>query len=117
MLNDGNMSGVSPLDLPVLPDGWAYRELGDLLQDSGLSYGIVQPGQEDPTGVPILRVKNIRHGRVIADDVLRVTKDVEAGFQRTRLRGGEVLLTLVGTVGEVAITPSFVKDWNVARAI
>lgn len=117
MPNSDELSGVVSLELPNLPQGWACSELDDLLQDNGLSYGIVQPGSEDPAGVPILRVKNIRRGRVLADDVLRVSKDIEAGYQRTRLDGGEVLLSLVGSVGEVAIAPPFTSGWNVARAI
>lgn len=117
MLSNDGPSALATLDLPALPEGWTYRELGDLLQPNGLSYGIVQPGADDPNGVPILRVKNIRNGRVIADDVLRVFKGIEEDYRRTRLRGGEVLLTLVGSVGEVAVALPSVKGWNVARAI
>lgn len=100
-----------------LPDGWVYRELDDLLIPNGLAYGVVQPGSEDPMGVPVLRVKNIRRGRVLTDEVLRIKKEIEASYQRTRLAGGEVLLSLVGSVGEVAVAPPSVAGWNVARAI
>ncbi|MBK7977449.1 MAG: restriction endonuclease subunit S [Deltaproteobacteria bacterium] len=36
---------------------------------------------------------------------------------RTRLQGGELLLTLVGTVGETAIVPDALRGWNTARAV
>ena len=49
--------------------------------------------------------------------MLKVEASVEAKFKRSRLRGGEVLLTLVGTLGEVAIVPENLKGWNVARAV
>ncbi|MEV0590860.1 hypothetical protein [Nonomuraea cavernae] len=111
------MSKSEILDLPSLPDGWAYRDLESLLENNGISYGIVQPGIEDPLGVPILRVKNIRNRKVAVDDVLRVSREIEDKYQRTRLRGGEVLLTLVGTVGESSIAPPSLAGWNVARAI
>jgi len=117
MFDDNEPTGVAVVDLPPLPDGWTYRTLGDLLRPNGLSYGVVQPGSENPTGIPILRVKNIRRGRVLTDDVLRVSRDIEANYQRTRLKGGEVLLSLVGSVGEVAIAPAISEGWNVARAI
>jgi len=117
MLSNEESTVTETFDLPILPEEWICRELGDLLQENGLSYGIVQPGADDPGGVPIIRVKNVRNGRVVADDVLRVAENVEAGYRRTRLKGGEVLLSLVGSVGEVAIAPSFVENWNVARAI
>ena len=48
---------------------------------------------------------------------MRVSQQVEASYTRTRLRGGEVLLTLVGTLGEAAVVPAELAGWNVARAV
>jgi type I restriction enzyme S subunit len=106
-----------PDELPVIPEGWRYESLGDLVEERGVSYGIVQPGSETTDGVPIVRVNNIRNGRIDTSDMLKVGADIEAKFQRSRLRGGEVLLTLVGTLGEVAIVPDNLRGWNVARAV
>jgi type I restriction enzyme S subunit len=108
---------TAELDLPEIPSGWKYCALEELLESNTLSYGIVQPGSEDPCGVPILRVKNIRRGQVLLDDVLRIDPAVENIYQRTRLSGGEVLVSLVGSVGETAIAPSALSGFNVARAI
>src|SRR5437016_2348366 len=106
-----------PADAPELPDDWRYELLGDLVDDRGISYGIVQPGSESDKGVPIVRVNNIRNGHVDTSDVLRVDRNIEEKFKRSRLLGGEVLLTLVGTLGEVAIAPDTLRGWNVARAV
>jgi type I restriction enzyme S subunit len=106
-----------PDELPVIPDGWRYESLGDLVEERGVSYGIVQPGSETADGVPIVRVNNIRNGRIDTMDMLKVEAHIEAKFLRSRLRGGEVLLTLVGTLGEVAIVPDNLRGWNVARAV
>lgn len=106
-----------PGELPVIPDGWHYELLGNLVEERGVSYGVVQPGNVDGSGVPILRVNNIRNGRIDTTDVLKVEAAVEAKFVRSRLIGGEVLLTLVGTLGEVAIVPNDLRGWNVARAV
>jgi type I restriction enzyme S subunit len=103
--------------LPPLPDGWRYESLGDLVDERGVSYGIVQPGAVTDDGVPIVRVNNIRDGRIDTSDMLKVAPDIEAKFKRSRLRGGEVLLTLVGTLGEVAVVPDELRGWNVARAV
>jgi type I restriction enzyme S subunit len=112
-----NLELPLPDELPVIPDGWCYEWLADLVEERGVSYGIVQPGSETSDGVPIVRVNNIRNGRIDTTDMLKVTADIEAKFQRSRLRGGEVLLTLVGTLGEVAIVPDNLRGWNVARAV
>jgi type I restriction enzyme, S subunit len=106
-----------PEQLPAIPEGWRYELLGDLVEERGVCYGIVQPGSETSDGVPVVRVNNIRNGRINLLGMLKVDRSIEAKFQRSRLRGGEVLLTLVGTLGEVAIVPNDFRGWNVARAV
>jgi type I restriction enzyme, S subunit len=111
-------AGISNfLRLPPLPPEWKYVELGELLEPNGLSYGIVQPGSQDADGVPILRVKNLQKDRIYTDDVLRVSPEIEQQYIRSRLIGGEVLLSLVGSVGAVAVAPPSLAGWNVARAV
>lgn len=109
----------SPLPdaLPSLPQGWHYEPLGSLVEERGISYGVVQPGSQTGEGIPIVRVNNIRHGRIDTNEVLRVETAIEDKFRRSRLQGGEVLLTLVGTLGEVAVVPESLRGWNVARAV
>ncbi|MFF1735704.1 restriction endonuclease subunit S [Streptomyces sp. NPDC058247] len=89
----------------------------DSLVSDKISYGIVQPGNLEADGVPIVRVKDVRNGKIDTSDPLVVSREVEQKYARTRLRGGEVLLTLVGSVGEVAVASEEVRGWNVARAI
>jgi type I restriction enzyme, S subunit len=97
---------------------WETVELQELVEpDRGISYGIVQPGSPIRDGIPIVRVSDIRNGRVSTADPLRVSPDIEQNYARTRLRGGELLLTLVGTVGEAAIVPEALAGWNTARAV
>ncbi len=65
----------------------------------------------------MIRVQDIKNGRIDTSSPLRVAPEIASQYRRTRLRGGELLLTLVGTVGEAAIAPPEVKDWNTARAV
>jgi type I restriction enzyme S subunit len=97
---------------------WESTELQYLIQPGrGISYGVVQPGAEVSDGIPIVRVSDIREGRISTANPLKVSPAVEANYARTRLRGGELLLTLVGTVGETAIVPKELQGWNTARAV
>lgn len=97
---------------------WQQVPLSELTTPGrGISYGIVQPGTHDDDGVPILRVADIRNGRITVSQPMRVSCEIEAAHTRTRLRGGELLLTLVGTVGESAVVPPELAGWNVARAV
>ncbi|WP_291366560.1 restriction endonuclease subunit S [Acetobacter sp. UBA5411] len=92
--------------------------LGDITEKKrGISYGIVQPGTHENSGVPIVRVADIRNGEIDTTKPLKVSKIIEENYKRTRLCGGELLITIVGTVGETAIVPYQMKGWNVARAV
>jgi type I restriction enzyme S subunit len=97
---------------------WTVHRFADLLEDGAISYGIVQPGSHTETdSIPILRVNNIRNGTITTDGVLRVARTIEDKYRRTRLKGGELLITVVGSVGECAIVPHDLAGWNVARAV
>ncbi|WP_353798425.1 restriction endonuclease subunit S [Enterobacter cloacae] len=100
-----------------LPPGWHCRSLVDCTKGRNISYGIVQPGQHQDDGIGIIRVNNIQNGKISVADVLKVSHDVESKFSKTRLEGGEVLLTLVGSTGLSAITTKDLHGWNVARAV
>jgi type I restriction enzyme S subunit len=96
---------------------WIFKKLIDCTRDGNLSYGIVQPGQHDEKGIPIVRVNNVNNGQLRLDDVMRVSPEIEAKYKRTRLEGGEVLLTLVGSTGQSLVVPNELAGWNIARAI
>jgi type I restriction enzyme S subunit len=97
---------------------WETVALDSLVEPNrGISYGIVQPGAPVADGVPIVRVSDVRDGRVAVSAPLRVAPAIEAAYARTRLSGGELLLTLVGTVGEAAVVPAALAGWNTARAV
>ena len=97
---------------------WDVVSLSEVADpERGITYGIVQPGPMTPGGVPIVRVNNVKGGRIETVDVHYVSHAIAAKYERTRLRGGEVLLTVVGTVGETAIVPPEMAGWNTARAV
>ena len=99
-------------------DVWERVPLARVIESGrSISYGVVQPGAHQNDGVPIVRAGDIRHGRVLATAPLRVAIEIEAAHSRTRLRGGELLMTLVGTVGQTAIAPPELAGWNIARAV
>jgi type I restriction enzyme S subunit len=77
----------------------------------------VQPGSHVACGIPIVRVGDVRNGEIQVSEPLRISEEIEAKYSRTRLRGGELIITIVGSVGQTAIVPKSLAGWNVARAI
>ncbi|WP_454864191.1 restriction endonuclease subunit S [Pseudomonas hormoni] len=104
-------------DLPVLPKGWGYVPLDQLAHKNSVTYGVVQPGTALSEGVSIVRVNNFKDGRIELADLMQIAPAIEAKYSRTRLQGGEVLLTLVGSVGQVAVASKALSGFNVARAV
>lgn len=91
--------------------------LEDVLLPNGVSYGIVQPGQHISDGVPIVRVADLYGNLVRTSEPLRVAASIGSLHSRTRLTGDEVLISIVGTVGRVALANPAVVGWNVARVV
>ncbi|WP_227417923.1 restriction endonuclease subunit S [Roseitranquillus sediminis] len=97
---------------------WNTRPLADFVDpDRSICYGIVQPGPAVSHGVPIVRVNNFVGGGVDTTGALKVDSLVEAKYRRSRLQGGELLITLVGSMGLSAIASEELRGWNVARAV
>ena len=97
---------------------WSEYRFSELLENESISYGIVQPGSHTETdSVPIVRVNNIKSGNIYCDNVMKVASSIEKNYSRTRLVGGELLITVVGSIGECAIVPQSLAGWNVARAV
>ena len=104
-------------DLPALPADWSYAPLDSCSQPNSVTYGVVQPGSAMEAGKPLIRVNNFRDTRIDLSDVMYIAPEIEAKYSRTRLKGGEVLVTVVGSVGQVAVVPSRFAGFNVARAV
>ena len=104
-------------DLPPLPADWSYAPLDSCSQRHSVTYGVVQPGSAMVAGKPLIRVNNFRDTRIDLSDVMYIAPEIEAKYNRTRLMGSEVLLTIVGSVGQVAVVPPQCVGFNVARAV
>ncbi len=98
-----------------LPDSWLIRPLEAISTDN-ITYGVVQPGPEDENGVRLVRGGDIKAGRV--NSALRtISSAVSNQFDRTVLRGGELLVSLVGYPGETAIASKDMAGANIARQV
>ncbi|MBI2391024.1 MAG: restriction endonuclease subunit S [Deltaproteobacteria bacterium] len=107
--------------LPELPEGWAWSSIDELSAgDSSVCYGVVQPGEDDVSGgVPLVRVCDLPDDgfRVERSDLRTISADIGAEYNRSRLAGGEVLVSVVGSIGRVAIADSGLAGANIARAV
>lgn len=95
--------------------GWNFVKLGDLVHRK-IGYGIVQPGSSVDVGVPVIKVNNIISGLSNIELLEKTTTEIDARYTRTRLVGGEIVISLVGSVGKTAIVPKTFAGCNLVRA-
>lgn len=101
-----------------LPDDWDVVTLGDLFtEDRGIAVGVMYPGDHDPDGVPLIKAGDLNGSIINPHPDFRISRDKHHEYRRTALEGGELLMTLVGNVGQCAVVPSRMAGWNTARAV
>lgn len=69
-----------------------------------LCYGIVQVGGHVPNGVPVVAIRDLEGD--FAADLHRTSEAIDAKYPRSRVTGGEVLLSIKGTIGRVGLVPT-----------
>ncbi len=95
---------------------WDGVPLDDLTEEeTPITYGVVKPGEEGD--VPFVRGGDIAGGRVLVDQLRTIGRDVSHQYRRTLLRGGEILVSLVGNPGQIAIVPPSLAGANIARQV
>jgi type I restriction enzyme S subunit len=102
--------------LQSIPDGWAVRSLDSLRDRSRpITYGVLKPGVHVPGGVPLLRILDIADGECGTRDWHRISPSLSKQYGRTILKGGEILVSLVGTIGRIARVPTSLAGANIHR--
>lgn len=99
-----------------IPQQWTCHRICEVVaKDAPVTYGVVQPGPEVENGIPFVRGGDIFGGRILIDQLRTIGREVSNGYRRTILRGGELLMSLVGYPGEVGIVPLELSGANIAR--
>ena len=102
----------------ALPDDWDVVTLGDLFtEDRGIAVGVMYPGDHVPDGVPLIKAGDLNGSIINPQPDFRISKEKHHEYRRTALEGGELLMTLVGNVGQCAVVPPRMAGWNTARAV
>ena len=97
-------------------DGWVECPLDELTEpDSPITYGVVKPGPEGE--IRFVRGGDLVSGKVRLTQLRTITREVSDQYRRTLLRGGELLICLVGQPGQVGVAPTELAGANIARQV
>lgn len=99
-----------------IPVEWETVALDDCVKpDAPICYGILMPGTGVDDGVPVIKVKDIVDGAIRLDDLLRTDHKIDAAYKRSRLREHDLLITIRGTTGRIAIVPEMLEGANITQ--
>lgn len=104
--------------LAELPEGWCWAKLEELTPaEAPIVYGIIQPKDHVPDGVPYIRpVDIVGPGVVNPEDLLRTHPDIAANYERAALKAGDLVYSIVGTIGKWVITDERLEGANITQS-
>lgn len=107
---------VHDLSIEMFPSGWELVTLRDIvLPDRPITYGILKPGPELDDGVPYIRVADFPGDKLNPATVRKTSRQMDEEFKRSRLRSGDLLLSIRGTVGRIVVIPDELEGANITQ--
>ncbi|MBU1570343.1 MAG: restriction endonuclease subunit S, partial [Proteobacteria bacterium] len=99
-----------------IPVEWEMKTLDSCVRNDGpICYGILMPGSSYDNGVPVIKVKDIVGGKILQNNLLLTDPKIDSQYKRSKLRGGDLLITIRGTTGRVAIVPDELDEANITQ--
>ncbi|MGM9511646.1 restriction endonuclease subunit S [Larkinella sp. GY13] len=109
--------GYKQTEVGVIPEEWKVRKLNDLI-NKPITYGIVQPGDNQPNGVFMIRSQDYTNGWNPLETIMKVSFEVDKPYERSRVSKDDLLITVVGSnVGRMAIVPELLDKANISRSV
>jgi len=104
---------------PNIPSYWEWTTLESICElDRIITYGVIKLGPDVlEDGVSCLRSSDVRRLSIKLDHVKKISRKIAENYKRTYLKGGEILVTVRGTLGGVAVAPPEVKGYNISREV
>ena len=115
----GDLGPVTFEELPYhLPPQWSWGRMFQLCEDdASIVYGILQPGPNTrPHGVPYVRPSEIENGKINLRDIRHTTREIADKYDRAAIHTGDVVLTIVGTIGATAVVPPELNGGNITQS-
>ncbi len=109
---DAQLAGivVGQLPSPAVPEKWIQVSLGEVC-DVLAGPGTVDRGEHQPSWVPVVLPRNIKHNRITDDELDAVEPQTASKLSRYRLAPDDVVCTRTGELGRNALAAPAQADW------
>src|SRR5207237_6566612 len=100
-----------------LPKGWSWKSLAEVAADGApILYGILQPGPDTPGGIPYVRPTEIVEDVIDLSSIRHTTPTIAGKYKRSVLKLDDIILSIVGTIGKVAVVPADLNGCNITQS-
>lgn len=97
-----------------IPVEWDIKEFENIAPPSyPICYGIVQTGEYDDLGVPVAGIYTLNSN---FEEWYKSSKKIEKNYSRSRIKSGDILISVKGSIGIVGVVPEG-KKGNISRDI
>jgi type I restriction enzyme S subunit len=73
------------------------------------------PGDHHHGGVPVIKVRDIMDGQILDGNLLLTHPVIDQAYRRSRLETDDLLVTIRGSTGRVALVPSSLNGANITQ--
>ena len=102
--------------LGPMPAHWAISPLMRLVEPGRpIMYGIVLPGPDFEGGVPIVKGGDVAPDKLDLQRLNRTDPEIEKRYVRSRLRGGDIVYAIRGSIGAAAVVPDALEGANLTQ--
>lgn len=102
-----------PFDIPI---NWIWVQLGSI--HSKVTDGSHNPPSGDPNGLPMISSRNVSNGMISFDNVRYLSEDkFNKENERTKAQAGDILLTIVGSIGRTAVVNDTHLPFTMQRSV
>ena len=110
--------GETPEDVAFdIPAKWKWMSLENVLTE--ISDGSHNPPPNSGKGIPVLSAKNVNNGIIDAQLITRWTTEEQWAIEdkKIHIEPGDVLLTIVGTIGRTAVVSNDMPKFILQRSV
>lgn len=105
-------------DSPVgrIPVEWDVVTLEQICDPNApITYGVLKPGNYVDGGRPLLQIKDLGEGTILAGGLHLIGDDLDYEYRRSRVQFGDIVISLIGTIGRTAMIPCWLNQSNIHR--
>lgn len=109
------MNRVPKLRFKEFSGDWEEKIFSELVKkEKKITYGVVKPGEFCDNGIFLIKASDYSKGWNL-ENLFKISKELDFSYRRSKVNEGDILFTIVGSVGNTAIVPKYLENSNITQ--